>query len=408
MDTTDFDTNYDLPEKIDRDKIPKWVTQVYPEMQQEMEEWFYSYYFWKTWDGKIDSLDTTLSRVRAKAAARLASFKQTNVLKEASDKSVNLQYYRATTEGWWKYVDEMESAEELIQYMYDFQMGKDPHSSAASDLKFINETLVPTLKSLGVPKEHILCITPNMTKAKWAVSSLRQIIKNNGPDMQNHLEEMMNAIADQSTTVDVFREEVMPKIMGRESKSTLAPAEASVCMLPDGRELIIISSTPAHTRAIQMATRSIAEGYGYTDPTYLITQVMKTIRPKDFSRHKYRADDSGVLRISQEGGVYLPATETFKELVLSEYHKHIFYFREPGEYKLVLDELAFSYNLADFVSALGFSDQETAFSAIVKLYTPHIVDLIGDSFYNTSLGIDVLEVVPNRPAYHLYFKFTKG
>lgn len=408
MDTNVSDTSYDLPERVDLTKKPRFLTEVYPEMQHDMEEWFYSYYFWTTWDGKAESLDTTAARTRAKAVARFEAFKQTNILKEATDLSSNLQYYRATAEGWWKYVNEMESAEELIQYMYDFELGKDPHSSAASNLKFIHGTLVPTLKSLGVPKEHILCITPNMTKAKWAVSSLRQIINNNGPNMEENLTSVMTAIADKSITVDVFREEFLPQVMGKESKKTLAPAQASVCMLPDGRELIIISSTPAHTRAIQMSTKSIAEGYGYTDPSYLITQVMKTIRPKDFSRHKYKSNEFGVLKISPEGGVYLPAVETFRDLAEAEYMKHQFYLSKKGEHILVLDELAFSYTIDDFVTALGYLNQGDAFDAILNMYAPTVADFKGYKILQSTLEIGMIEVLPGRPAYHLYLKMNIG
>ena len=91
MDTNVSDTSYDLPERVDLTKKPRFLTEVYPEMQHDMEEWFYSYYFCTTWDGKAESLDTTAARTRAKAVARFEAFKQTNILKEATDLSSNLQ-----------------------------------------------------------------------------------------------------------------------------------------------------------------------------------------------------------------------------------------------------------------------------------------------------------------------------
>ena len=258
------DQENSLPERIDPNVVPRWVTEKYTGMANDIEQWYTSFYFYKTWDGKLETLDSTKAKARAKALAKYQSLMQTKALFAATEGSIQLQIYDAVKNGWYKKINEIEDAKEFIEHVLEVEREKNPHASAVYELEFIHNTLVPTLEKLDVPKEAILCISSNMTKAKWAVKSLKQIINNNGPDMEDHLLEMMNAIADTNTTVDVFREEVVPKIMGLEAKKTLPPVEASVCMLSDNRELIIIPSDPAHTRAIQMSTKSIVEGFGYT------------------------------------------------------------------------------------------------------------------------------------------------
>jgi len=402
------DQENSLPERIDPNVVPRWVTEKYTGMANDIEQWYTSFYFYKTWDGKLETLDSTKAKARAKALAKYQSLMQTKALFAATEGSIQLQIYDAVKNGWYKKINEIEDAKEFIEHVLEVEREKNPHASAVYELEFIHNTLVPTLEKLDVPKEAILCISSNMTKAKWAVKSLKQIINNNGPDMEDHLLEMMNAIADTNTTVDVFREEVVPRIMGLEAKKTLPPVEASVCMLPDNRELIIIPSDPAHTRAIQMSTKSIVEGFGYTDPTYLITQVMKTIRPKDFSRHKYRANEFGVLKTCAEGGVYLPATETFRELVMSEYNKHNYYLRKKGEQTLAIEELAFSYNIDDFTKSLGYLKMEDAFVAIINMYEPLLEHLEIRNLEKYYLDIALEEIVLDRPAYHLLLRMTFG
>ena len=402
----------ELPARINTDEIPRWVKEKYVGMEKDIEEWYTSYFFYRTWDGRVETLNTAKARARAKALAKYQSVIQTKALAVAAEGSAHIQTYDAIQKGWHKYVDEIEDAKELIEHILNVEKEKNPQSAAVYELTFIYETLVPALERLNVPKEMILCIPANMTKAKWGVKSLRQIINNNGEQMTDHLYQVMNAVADESITVDVFREEVVPKIMGEETKKTPMPVQASVCMLPDNREIIIIPSTPAHTKAIKMSTRSIVDGYGYTDPTYLIKEVMKVIKPKEFSRHKYKANEFGVLKQSGDGGVYLPAVETFRDLVLNEYAKHRYYIRRPGKHKLIIDELAFSYNLSDFVDSIGYTKEQDAFDAILTMYEPTLADLLADlpaeDFVSYSLGIDLVTYIPSRPAYHLFLELEFG
>jgi hypothetical protein len=399
-----------LPPKVDPNVVPEWVTRSYQGMENDIEQWLVSYYFWKSWNGKEETLNTAKAKARAVAEAKYKSLSQTEALKEASDKSAMLQWYEANKSGWFNNVAEIEDVKELMGHI--LQEAKDNHKSSAYDIEFILNTLIPACEANGIAKEIIICIPRNMTKAKWGVASMREIMRNNGPEMKENLSRMVKAITDQTQSVDTFRNEIIPEIMGREKPKTLPSVPANVCLLPDGRELVIITSDPAHTRAIQMSTKSIVDGYGYTDPAYLLRELGNIVKPKATQRRRYKANVFDTLEECHDGGVYLPALESFKDLVIAEYLKHRFYLRKPGTQKLIVEEIGFSYNLQTFAEALGFKKDEDAFNALLKLYAPVIPEipkmLPMEGLVITDLKVDLLNIEVGKPAYYLYLELNFG
>jgi len=401
-----------LPPKIDPNVVPDWVIKSYQGMEKDIELWLVSYYFWKSWDGKEGTLDTAKSKARAVAEAKFKSLSQTNALKQASDKSEMLQWYEANKTGWYKMVAEIEDVKELMSHILQDERDKNPTSSAVYDLDFILNTLIPACEANGIPKEMIICIPKNMTKAKWGVSTMRKILANDGPKMRENLTKVIEAIVDKNQTADVFRTETLPKIMGSEAPKTLPPAQANVCLLPDGREVIIITSDSAHTRAIQMSTKSIVAGFGYTDPAYLLTELGNIVKPKATQRKRYKADSFDVLQESHDGGVYLPTKESFKDMAIVEYLKHRFYIQRHGTQKLIVEELGFTYDLQTFAKTLGYTTNQDAFNALLKLYSPAMVEIQTalplEGFAITDLKIDLLNIEVGRPAYYLYLELDFG
>jgi hypothetical protein len=399
-----------LPQKIDLSVTPEWVTKSYPGMEKDIEQWLVSYYFWQNWDGKEGTLDTAKAKARAVAEAKYKSLSQTEALKEASDKSAMLQWYEANRSGWFKHVAEIEDVRELMEHI--LQEARDKKATSAYDIEFILNTLIPACESNGIPKELIICIPRNMTKAKWAVPTMREVIKNDGPQMGESLAKIVKAITDKSETVDVFAKETLPRIMGLETPKTLPAVPANVCLLPDGRELVIITSDPSHTRAIQMSTKSIVDGYGYTDPAYLLRELGNIIKPKATQRRRYKVNVFGSLEECHDGGVYLPALESFKDLVIAEYLKHKFYIRQPGTQKLIVEVIGFTYNLQTFAEALGYTKDEDAFNALLKLYSPIIPEIPKmlplENIIITDLKVDLLNVEAGKPAYYLYIELNFG
>jgi hypothetical protein len=73
-----------LPPKVDPNVVPEWVIRSYQGMENDIEQWLVSYYFWKSWDGKEGTLDTARAKARAIAEAKYKSLAQTDALKEAS------------------------------------------------------------------------------------------------------------------------------------------------------------------------------------------------------------------------------------------------------------------------------------------------------------------------------------
>lgn len=398
--------NLQLPPKIDSSENPRWLIENYPGMEQDIENWYTSYYFWRKWDGKVESLDSTKVQARAVAQARYKSLVQTNSIKIASEKSELLQLYRS--KDWLHYIEEIEDVKELIEVALADAKEKDPTGSAAYDLEFILNKLIPTLEKLDVPKEAILCILPNMSKARYSVPSLRKIVSNDGPQMQDHIVEIMKSVADGNVTAREFRNTIIPKIMGEETPKTPLPAIANVCMLPDGREFVAIITDPAHVRAIKMTTKAIVSGFDYTDPAYLLKEVGNLVKPKSTSRKRYKADSFQVLQESSEKGVYLPSVNSFKDLAITEYLKHRFYIRKPGVQRLIIEEIGLTYNLETFATELGYNSTADAFEAMRKLYAPVLPEihkeLQDEDFVITDLKIDLLDIQKGKPTYYLFLE----
>jgi hypothetical protein len=159
-----------------------------------------------------------------------------------------------------------------------------------------------------------------------------------------------------------------------------------------------------------MSTKSIVAGFGYTDPAYLLTELGNIVKPKATQRKRYRADSFDVLKECHDGGVYLPTPEAFKDLVISEYIKHKFYFRSSGIQKLIVEEVGFSYNLVKFAESLGYKTDNDAFNAMVKLYSSVLSEIPGllpnENFTISDLKVDLLTVQIGRPAYYLYLELS--
>jgi len=399
-----------IPEKIDFTVPPRWATEKYHGMEKDIEEWLVSYYFWKEWEGKEDALTTKPAKSRAVALAKYKTLAQTNAIKFASDSSAFIQWYDAAKNGWFHHIKEIDDVKELMNHILENEKEKDPYGSSVYDIDFIVNTLIPVCEQNKIPKEVILCIPQNLSKAKQGVATMRKIMANNGPNMVERLGEVVKGITDSSMTVRKFRDEYCPSIMGKEVPKTLPTVKANICLMGDGGELIIIRSDPAHTRAIQMSTKSIVSGFDYTDASYLLKEIGNLISPKHQYRRKYKANTFGVLVESSEG-VYLPALESFKDLVISEYLKHRFYIRKPGKQVLIIEEIAFTYNMTTFAESLGYVTNQDAFDAMMKLYQPAIKDLAetlpAEDFVVTELKVDYLTGA-TKPAYYMFMELTFG
>lgn len=402
---------FNIPPKIDLNIAPRWAVEKYHGMEKDIEEWLISYYFWKEWEGKDDLLDTTSAKARAIAMARYKTLAQTDAIKIASDQSALLQWYEAAQTGWFKHIKEIDDVKELMAHILEEAQEKDPGSSTASDYLFVLNTLIPLCEKYKIPKEMIICIPKNLTKARYSVPTMRQIISNNGNQMGEHLAEIVKGIVDSNLTARTFREEYCPAVMGKETPKTLPSVKANVCLMPDGGELIIIRSDSAHTKAIQISTRSIISGFDYTDAAYLLKEIGNIVMPKKQNRRRYKANEFGRLVESSDGGVYLPALESFKDLVISEYLKHRFYIRKPGKQILLIEELALTYNLNTFAESLGYVNKQDAFDAMMNLYKPVLDDLPNklpaEDFVVTELKVDYLTGA-TKPAYYMFLELVFG
>jgi hypothetical protein len=305
-----------IPPKPDLTKPPRFLVESYTGMEHDVEPWLYSYYFWRFWDGKEDSLKDVAMRARSSADSRFKVLNQTNALKGASEKSVIYQLYEAQRTGWYRFVNEMEDVRELIEAMYEQAKAQDEDGGERYELEFILKTLLPTLESLGVPKELIVGIPTNISKARASVSTLRQMIQVNGPDMKDNMLQVLKDIPNPDITVRQFRE-LNKERLGREKAPP--PVPASVYLVP-GVEMIVIESDRTHTQAIEMATRGMVTGYEVRDGAALLRDLAQRIMPRaaDMRRYRVREGPTKLEVYEANDGLTLPSPEAFQNLLMGE------------------------------------------------------------------------------------------
>lgn len=269
-----------IPPKIDMSVVPRWVTEQYPEAQDDIENWLFSYYFWNKWDGMEENLEQVSILARATANAHYRTMDQTKSLKDTSDRSLLQQLYKANKYGWLKYSDaEISDVNELLNLMYDDATANQPNGGERYELKFIIETLMPTLEKLGASKEMMFGVPHNIVKARRAVSSLRKIIDNNGPQMQEKVFAIMKDIIDPNITVLQCATRVQETVTGTQVE-TPKPSIGKLFVMPNGKEMIIIESDKSKTRAIEHSLKGLVSDFTISDGAAAIKELGQVLLPK--------------------------------------------------------------------------------------------------------------------------------
>jgi hypothetical protein len=319
-----------LPARIDPGVIPPWLTEHYQGMESEIEEWFTSFYFWRRWNGDEANLAEVMVLARANATAKMEALQQTSILKGASDKSIYLQLYHAQKTGWFRLVEEIESVQELLERMLADEIERDPDGGTRYELEFIIKTMIPTMEHLGVPKEQIISIPQNLSKAKAAVPVIRQLVQTGSPETEAQIMEVFKEIADPDIKVRAFKSNNAER-MGRAKPGTPVVVPGAIYLIP-GSEMIVIDSDRAHTNAIQIALRGIVEDLSIKDGRGLLNILSQRLLPKtnNFDQLVLRfQDDHPILMKSQGNGFPMP----------SETDMMISAFNEAARVKFYVDQL---------------------------------------------------------------------
>lgn len=306
----------ELPNKIDPTIMPLWVTQPkYDGVESDIKNWYTSYYFWKRWNGKEDTIDTEMAKSRAIAEAKYEALKQTNAIKNSSERSAILQAYDIYKGGWYKYVGEIEDVRELLEEMLNDEIENKASGSKRYDLEFIIKQLFPALEAMNIPAEYIVAIPDNIAKARAMIPAARNILKT-VEDPEEAKENIMELIKDIPNPEVSYRkyEDRIAEFMGKDRKP-INMVNAEVFLIPD-KELIVIESDRPHTIAIENNLKGIAQGFDFRDSITLMKKLNELLLPKQNDFYRYKISNG---RLIQSGdGISLPSKEKFKELAINQ------------------------------------------------------------------------------------------
>lgn len=305
-----------LPPKINQNKIPDWlINSNYPEAEQDIKQWYESYFFWRKWDGKEETVTELRVRARAIAEAKFETLQQTNSLAKKSEKSALLQLYEAKKTGWFSYINEIEDVKELLEQVLEENIEAGARGGQRYELEFIINSLLPVMEKLGISAGTIIGSQGGMTKAQLLVPTARQLLRQeNQEQAYEEIVELMEAVGDPNITKAAFKEIIREKY-DKSKPEPIKAVQAEVYLVPNA-EIIVIESNRSHTMAIERALSGIAEGFQIRDAFTLVRSISRRLLPKRNELHKCIV--AGGKFIENENGYDIPSPDAFQLLIIEE------------------------------------------------------------------------------------------
>jgi len=311
-----------LPENIDFSVIPRWLTIKYPGRQADMEQWLISWYFWSRWKGKVEEIEEEKLRARALAEAKIAALDNSLELEHVSGEVALSLLVDASAENWYRYAE----VEDLLEFLHDKldeymehveakkAMGQNVKVGGVYEVRNLI-TVIQGLTDLGVPKDQIIPIRHNLSKARIATYSITKILESTLPEKKKQSEvlSILRAIADPKVTVQEFKQSRLKQEL--EARAGTLPIQGELSILRTGEMLFIRSPDTAMTKAIQHSLKGLVNGWSNVDAVNLATRITDEISTKD----KYKPTRLVEGRIIQGGeGIMMPTPERFQDMAMME------------------------------------------------------------------------------------------
>ena len=321
-----------LPERINFKVIPDFFTQNVPDRQQKMEAWLVSFYFWTRWETREDELEDTKLRMRAIAESKIQALDNALELQQVSEETALSLLVDANQENWYRYAEVNDLYEflhdKLDQYMETQEsqraQGRNVHLGGISEISSLIK-IISLMINLGVPKDKIIPIRHNLSKAREAVKPLTDIANNeelSDKDRRGKMVEILKQVADPDTSVSQFRQSQRGRDLA--AVSGRLPIDGMVSVLRDGEFLFIRSPDSSMTRAIQYSLKGLVNGWHVTDAVTLATEITDQISTKDKLKATKIVLEAGKARFVQVGeGQLMPTPERFKDIVMAEIGRSI-------------------------------------------------------------------------------------
>lgn len=312
----------DLPERVS-DIIPEWVKEYSPNRGQEIADWYFRYHFWKVWDGKEQHLNEAQVVARAIAMAKMEALDQTVDIQVQSENANLYLLSEIDKNKWWRYLeytDVREFFEETLQKIAD----RTPNAGAITEYRDL-VTILDSIEKLGVPKEFIVTLPHNMSKARVASGPLKWTLESNAPpeEKAETVKNILAGVADRDVSVRDFRRKTR-EATGRLSHNSFSPAPAEFYILPKGKELLVIwSEGHKQTGLLQSVLNGVTTEIEIGDPTNLLKRITESVAPHSAGLVGHRLFNEGRLEPNYPGGFYLPTVERMQHIVLAELTKYL-------------------------------------------------------------------------------------
>jgi len=268
-----------IPEDIDTYKTPEWVLLPSPDRAKKIEEYYTALYFKMRWERRGEDLRDPTVLERAIGEAKLKALENVTDLSEASETAVIRYLQSAKEDGWYRYA-EYDDIRQMIDDKLQKAIERSPNSGMAHELADLLN-IISQLEKMGVDKELVLGVKDNISKARDATRPLKAVLESNAPKKQK-LEEIraiLSDVVDENISARGFRDLVLER-MGKVKRKTPDPVDASIYLIPGGREIIVIRSDKEHTRAIEHALKGIITDLDFRDPITLQKEIAELVMPK--------------------------------------------------------------------------------------------------------------------------------
>lgn len=313
-----------LPPKLDYTP-PEWMTN--PNLGNRAERIasdLVSSHFWERWGDKEHELADTYVLDRALAESHFEAVENASDFELAVQQAQVYLIYNISEKGWMKYGEYADLVTLLQDKLRGYEeraenRGVDDLPGSYYEYAGLIQT-VQYLEKLGVPKEKVLGIRHNISKARLAQSEMKKVQQADVPDKEKieSFEEILEDVVNPQVTVREYRR----KNKDRSIKQAKAhDAMQGSVYLVQGMELAVIESPDSgSTKAIELSLNGLVDGWNIRDGANLIRYLTEKVYTKGkFRRTRIIYTDTNRPHFKRgDGGYPMPTQAHLHTMILEE------------------------------------------------------------------------------------------
>lgn len=339
-----------LPEKIDFNSIPDWIIDRNGDRGEEIKKWYISYFFWRDWDGKEETLNDYRVKSRAMANAYMEAAEEVADLNPETENalfSLLADIDKNKLFRFREYDDIKEFLEDKLQKI----IARNPNTGYRWEVQDVLK-IINWLEQQKIPRAFVLSVPENLGKARVIAGPVKDIIADTSLPKEEKLETIKDLLLEvanpEVSAMDLKRKYEKHKFQ----EPDLQFIPASFYMLPRGEELVAIwCRNKTQTGIVQRALRNVVE-ISIGDSADLIHEITQKISPASFRMSGHRLDKQlGTLEPNIPGGLYLPLPDQMEFEVMAEITRLL-----PILNQLPDHEIKIPITSLDHVSEVNYSE----------------------------------------------------